>query len=243
MKNIFQMKNVATIAASFAVKRVAVIAIALCISLTVAAQYQGNRQYSQNNNRYTQDYYTPQNNIHFGIKTGLNLSNLADSDNDMLKAKAGIHGGVFTEFKFDRFAVQPELLFSMQGAKETDSDYGYKGTVKMNFNYLNIPVVAKFYVTEDFCLEAGPQIGILLSAKAKASVSEGGVSVSASEDMKDEMTKVDFSFVSGVSYQLPGLPVGLFGRFSLGLNDIIADGDDGDPITNRVFQVGTFIKF
>ena len=41
MENIFQMKSAAKIVACLKVKRVAVIAIALCISLTAAAQYQG----------------------------------------------------------------------------------------------------------------------------------------------------------------------------------------------------------
>ncbi|RZJ55928.1 MAG: PorT family protein, partial [Flavobacterium sp.] len=32
-------------------------------------------------------------------------------------------------------------------------------------SYLNVPIMAKYYVIEKLSLEAGPQIGFLLSAK------------------------------------------------------------------------------
>ena len=210
---------------------------------------QNNSQYSQNNNRYAQnrqynqypsrsrnygyddDYYTPRNSTHFGIKSGLNLAGTSGEED---KYKEGIHGGIFGEFRFDNFAVQPELLFSMQGAKGTVAGYN----AKVNLNYLNIPVMAKFYVSEGFSLEVGPQLGILLSAKVVAGVDGSSASVDIKEGFKD----VDCSLASGASYQLPELPLGFYMRYSLGLTDIIAN-NKGDAVKNSVFQLGAFVKF
>ena len=220
---------------------------------------QNNSQYSQNNNRYSQNnqsasisggnygydnHATSRNRIHFGVKTGLNLSNLANMDEgENLKFKAGFHGGVFGEFKFGWFAIQPELLFSMQGAKETETDDDFKSTTRLNMNYLNLPVMAKFYFAEGFCIEVGPQIGLLLSAKMKETLSEDGNSVSGSIDVKDELKNIDYAVSFGLSYQLPGIPLGIFSRSSLGLADVFSNSHSGDPITNLVFQVGAFVKF
>ena len=210
-----------------------------------------NDRYAQNNNRYSQynqyparnrnygydddDYYTPRNSIHFGIKSGLNLASTSDEED---KYKAGMHGGIFGEFRFDRFAIQPELLFSMQGTKGTVAGYGIKVKAKVNLNYLNIPVMAKFYVSEGFSLEVGPQLGILLSAKVVAGVDGSSASVDIKEGFKD----VDCSLASGASYQLPELPLGFYMRYSLGLTDIIAN-NKGDAVKNSVFQLGAFVKF
>ncbi len=77
----------------------------------------------------------------------------------------------------DMFAVQPELIYSSQGSdyEESDEGFDFSGTVKLD--YLNIPVMAKYYVAEGFSVEAGPQVGFLLSAKDEY---DGG-----EEDIKD----------------------------------------------------------
>ncbi len=61
----------------------------------------------------------------------------------------------------EKFAFQPELLYSAQGSDYDDEDFS--GSVKAD--YLNVPLMAKYYVGEGFSLEAGPQVGLLLSAK------------------------------------------------------------------------------
>ena len=158
---------------------------------------------------------------------------------DGMDNKIGFTGGVFGEFRFNNFAIQPELLFSMQGAKVSiEEDYDVDG--KMNLYYLNIPVVAKFYIVEGFSLEIGPQLGILLSAKVKAESGgiEGGL------DMKEFVNDIDFSLNLGASYQIPRIPIGFYTRYSLGLTNIGKDVEsDDDAGKNRVFQLGAFVKF
>jgi hypothetical protein len=183
------------------------------------------------------EYDPPRNSIHFGIKTGGLLSNMAVED---LKNKIGFQVGAFAEFKFNKFAIQPELLFSMQGAKtDYDTDYG-EVNGKYNLNYLHIPVMAKFYIVDGLCLEIGPQLGVLLSAKVKAEVEDADGSI----DIKDYMNDVDFSMNFGASYQIPEIPLGFYARYSFGLTDIVTDVEsDEEAGKNRVFQIGAFVKF
>jgi len=201
-----------------------------------------NNRVTQNTNRYTQNYddkyYTSQNSVHFGLKAGLNLTDIAVSES---KIKSGVNGGIFGEFKFNNFAIQPEFLFSMQGANSNSViEEGISFIPKYSFNYFNIPLILKYYVIDGLAIEIGPQLGILLSGKTSASIN----GVSASVDMKNYMKDIDFSLNFGASYQLPYLPLGFYTRYSLGVTDIVKEVELGEePGKNRVFQVGVFVKF
>ncbi|MDN3672166.1 porin family protein [Flavobacterium branchiarum] len=122
----------------------------------------------------------------FGVKGGLNVTNFAGGNYYDAKSLVGFHVGGFAEIKIiKRLAIQPELLFSTQGAKMKfpgESDFNSK------LNYLNVPVLAKFFVTKEFTVEAGPQIGFLLSAKQDG------------ENAKDLYKTTDLGFNFGAGY-------------------------------------------
>src|SRR5688500_11284231 len=101
--------------------------------------------------------------VQFGVKAGANIANLTGDDAEGSKSKFGLNAGAFVEIPVaDKFSVKPELVYSLQGAKgEDDSDE------KLNLSYINIPVLAKYNIAEGFFAETGPQIGFLVSAKAK----------------------------------------------------------------------------
>ena len=128
--------------------------------------------------------------VEFGAKAGLNLANLiGDVQNN--STRVGFLVGTFAEIKVaQKFSIQPELLYSTQGLK-------YDGG-KLLLDYLNVPVLVKYYVESKFSLEAGPQIGFLLSAKDKFD----GKSVSREVDTKDEYEKIDFGLNFGLGYNL-----------------------------------------
>ncbi|MEN2402940.1 porin family protein [Flavobacterium sp. MC2016-06] len=138
----------------------------------------------------------------FGVKGGLNLTTFAGGNYWDAKSLVGFHVGGFAEIKvIERLAIQPELLFSTQGAKLDNLDINSK------LNYLNIPVLAKFFITKQFTVEAGPQIGFLLSAK-----NDG-------EDAKDAFKSTDFGFNFGAGYNFTdNVSVGL--RYTVGLSNI-----------------------
>ena len=74
-------------------------------------------------------------------------------------------------------------------------DNDYTGTIKLS--YLNIPLMAKYYVAEGFSLEAGPQIGFLLSAKDDYNDWRYG-----EDDIKEDVKGTDFGVNLGVGYKM-----------------------------------------
>ena len=174
--------------------------------------------------------------INFGAKAGVNFASITGDETDDLDMRTSLHLGIVAEIVIsETFSFQPELLYSAQGAKESGD--GWEETLKLD--YFNLPLMAKFYVGEGFSLEAGPQIGFLLSAKYDWE--EDGES--GTEDIKDDVKGIDFGVNLGVGYKTEsGLNFGA--RYNLGLSDI-NDTDDveGDfSIKNSVIQayVGFF---
>ena len=159
----------------------------------------------------------------FGAKAGVNFASL-NGDEDFDGRTSFFVGGA-VEFEIsESFSLQPELLYSSQGAKSSFSD---EGDLTIKLDYLNIPIMAKYYVTEGLSIEAGPQVGFLLSAKAEFD--------SDSEDIKDELNSVDFGLNFGLGYKLDsGLNFGA--RYNLGLSNI-PDSDGGGDLKNGVFQI------
>jgi opacity protein-like surface antigen len=163
--------------------------------------------------------------VKFGVKAALNVATV-NGDFEDASSLIGFQVGGFAEIKVsDKFAVQPELMYSTQGASGDNAD--------LNLNYLNIPVMAKFYVAKSFSLEAGPQIGFLLSAKE------------AGEDAKDFYSSTDFGLNFGAGFDFTeNLSAGL--RYNIGLSNVTDYGDIFDEeisAKNGVFSVSLGYKF
>lgn len=140
----------------------------------------------------------------FGVKAGLNLTTFAGGNYYDAKSLVGFQVGGFAEIKIiERLSIQPEVLFSTQGAKLD----GGSGDLDRKLNYINVPVLAKFYITKQFTAEAGPQIGFLVSAKSNGN------------DVKDAYKSVDTGFNFGLGYNFTeNVSVGL--RYTVGLANI-----------------------
>jgi hypothetical protein len=97
--------------------------------------------------------------IHLGVKGGLNLSKISGLEdvahlNYSTSSATGFHLGLMCQLSLPvNFFLQPELLFSMQGAKEEVA--GKKETKRLNF--LQLPVYAGYKIG------VGP-VGIILGA-------------------------------------------------------------------------------
>ena len=165
-------------------------------------------------------------NITFGAKAGLNFASMAGDDADGLDGRTSFHLGVTAEIEMsDTFSIQPELLYSGQG-------YTADGDVTGKVDYINLPIMAKFYVADGISLEAGPQIGFLASAKADVD--------GESTDIKDLLKSTDFALNLGAGYKLDsGLNFGL--RYSMGLTDV-PDGDS-DGFKHSVLQLSVGYNF
>jgi len=92
----------------------------------------------------------------FGIKGGLNFSNLRSDGPDNFNVLTNWHVGVLYEAYINSsISIQPEFLYSVQGAKLRSEEF--------KLNYFEVPVLLKVNLTDGFNLQAGPQFGMLLS--------------------------------------------------------------------------------
>ncbi len=171
--------------------------------------------------------------IRFGAKAGLNLANVK-GDNENTDMRTSFHVGALAEIPIsEKFAFQPELLYSSQGNKVDESDF--ESTTKLD--YLQVPLMGKFYVAEGLSLQAGPQVGFLLAANSEGE--DNGVDFD--EDVKDQLKTIDFGLNLGAGYQLD---MGVFfdARYNLGLSNILDDSGDLS-VQNSVFQFSVGYKF
>ncbi|HUR11721.1 MAG TPA: porin family protein [Flavitalea sp.] len=170
----------------------------------------------------------------FGIKGGVNNARfeIKDEDSDW---KTLWHAGLLAHVHVaDKFAIQPELVFSKTGGSRQIAAVKYE-----DYNsYLTVPVLFQFMAGTGFRIEAGPQIGFLLKAKQKANGTES--------DTKDFYKTTDVSLVGGLSY-LTNSGLGFDARYVYGLTDISNSDNVGAGgnfhVKNRVIQAGIFYQF
>lgn len=166
-------------------------------------------------------------------KVGVNIATLTDADD--ADSRIGLVIGAEGEYQISqKFSVTAGLLYSQQGAKDNvyDED-GYKvdGTVKLD--YINIPILANFYIARGLAIKAGIQPGFNINSKIKME----GNGVSLTTDLEETKT-LDFSIPIGLSYEYANIQ--LDARYNLGLtkvNSIL------DKCKNSVFQFTVGYKF
>jgi hypothetical protein len=168
----------------------------------------------------------------FGLKAGMNSTTISGSS--LATSKIAFHVGAWGEFKMaEKVSIMPELVYSAQGSAITGS------SDKVNLSYLNIPVMLNYYMTDNIFIQAGPQIGFLMSA---ATESTGG-----STDIKQYLSSTDFTLGFGLGGQWDNFMANF--RYNLGITDTIADENFKQSIgvtgsmTNSVIQISLGYKF
>jgi hypothetical protein len=159
----------------------------------------------------------------FGVKAGASLTSFTGDNADGAKNKFGFNGGVMANFALnDMFSIQPEVLYSMKGAKVENG-----GDLRLATNYIDVPVLAKISTgATGLFFELGPQVGFLASAKLKDD--------SNSMDVKDGYKSVDFGYAAGLGFQAESGPmVGL--RYNGGITSVVKDSDA--KVRNSAFQL------
>jgi hypothetical protein len=158
--------------------------------------------------------------VKFGIKAGLNYANFTGSDLQF-DAITSYHAGLVAEIKLiDSFSIQPELLYSTQGATYKDAVTEFKNEL----GYLSIPVMAKIYLNKTVSLELGPQASFLLSERNQFDVNDANT--------------FDFSVNGGLGFKITK-SFFLQGRYNLGLTEVSKNAQT----KNSVVQVSAGFLF
>lgn len=197
----------------------------------------------------------------FGIKAGLNLSNMVMKDNDDTysddyKMLPGFHAGVVAEIPFsDMFSFEPGLMLSTKGFKYDQSEEYLGETIetkmKMSLYYLDIPLNLKVNLGSDnlkFYGTFGPYVGMGLSGKYKVEATAMGESDSETTDVKwgtneddDDFKRVDFGLGIGAGVQVGPITAGA--GYAMGLANISPYTDNGASMKNKVISVSVGFMF
>lgn len=191
--------------------------------------------------------------VKIGVKAGLNISSLTSDENELDSSdKTGFTAGIMAEIPLTKnFSIQPEVLYSQQGMKFSYSDVDvqnshYKSTIGLN--YLNIPVMLKYYVVKGLSVQAGPQVGILLKANNKYQDNFLGYENHETFNLSDYANGIDTAVNFGLGYQFKNKFYTDL-RYTISYSDIFKDASANTYIINsdmknRVFQItiGYFFK-
>ena len=172
--------------------------------------------------------------VRLGAKLGVNIASLGGDGYGLgsLGSRTSFHIGGLAEIPLaGKFALQPELLYSSEGA---DWSFGL-GNSNLKLDYIRVPVLAKYYIIEGLSAELGPSFGVLVSAKSE------------DNDVKDAFKTFDAALAIGASYRLD---MGVFFslRYNKGLlnvNDkIVEDGYTYNyKNQSNVFQISAGYSF
>jgi len=157
--------------------------------------------------------------VQFGVKLGDNLSTFWGSDAPH-RILNFWQGGFVLEYKFtNQFAVAPEVVFSMQGTKYKETFYNKDWKATANVNYVNIPVMFKYYVTDNISIDLGPQVGFNVYNRFHFTKPYSSDAV----DLKDYAKKVDFGVGLGLTYNFDE-NIFIQARYTMGFTKIYKDG-------------------
>jgi len=184
--------------------------------------------------------------VRFGLKSGLNISDIVEDDSGEeatnFDTKLGFVGGVYFNYQFNNmFAVQPEIYYSMKGAKLKDQ----YNDLNLKLTYVEIPILLQFIVPLKGTpvkplLFVGPAMGLNLTSKSEQTYNGQTTEV----DNKDNTKSTDLGLVfgGGISLPLGKNQLGIDVRYSLGLSNIGKDTGSA-TIKNNIINFNLFYGF
>lgn len=168
--------------------------------------------------------------VNLGVKGGLNLYNINNDNGAEYDSKAGFHLGLLGHIHLSKkFAIQPELVYSQQGAKYTTSGV----ETKVDLGYLNIPVMFQYMFENGFRIQAGPQVGIMINAESETNNVE--------TELNDNLAAIDFALGAGLGWIHTPSGFGVDARYNFGITNI--NENSSVKSSNRGFQLGVFYQF
>lgn len=181
---------------------------------------------------------------HFGLKGGVNFSNVYDSEGEDFEAetKMGLAGGVFLAIPLGKyFGVQPEVLFSQRGFQATGQLLGSPYNFTRTSSYLDVPLLFAIKPSEFVTLVVGPQYSYLL--KQKDEFANGGSSVAQEQEFKnDNVRRNILCFTGGLDINIEHFVIALRAGWDVQKNN--GDGSSSTPrYKNAWYQAAVGFRF
>ncbi len=131
---------------------------------------------------------------------------------------AGLEGEIYAT---NWLGIALGLNYAQQGWKFND--------VKCKYDYLNVPLVADFYVARGLALKTGVQLGFLMNAKWD------------DLNVKDDCNKTNFSIPIGISYEFSNVVLDL--RYNVALSKVNKNATDNLKFRSDLVQITIGYKF
>lgn len=175
----------------------------------------------------------------FGLKAGVNYSNVYDEQGDEFRAdpKFGFAGGIFLAIPIGRYlGIQPEVLYSEKGFKATGRILGGTYNLTRTSQYLDIPLLFAVKPSEFITILAGPQFSYLI--KQKDSFSNATTSIEQEQEFENEnVRKNTLCFTAGLDITLKHIVLG--GRVGWDVQRNNGDGTSSTPRYKNVWYQAT----
>lgn len=197
----------------------------------------------------------------FGIKAGLNMSNVLYKDNDKTysddyKIKPGFHVGGTADFSIrDNFSFATALLVSTKGYKistEQDSGFGIvQYDASVNLIYLEIPLTPKISFdagAAKIYIALGPYVAVGVGGRSKIEITYNGETDEDTNEVKwgsnednNEIKRLDIGLTAGAGVEFDHVQLGL--SYGHGLSNNSANTENGRKAQNRVLGFSVGYKF
>jgi opacity protein-like surface antigen len=166
------------------------------------------------------------------LQGGLNQARLKYSGDGVsmtLGTRTSVNFGLNADFEgSDNFNLRSGLIYNGFGSKDKED-----GEV-LKLDYLTIPVLGRFKVAEGFYAFAGPQIGLLMSAKSKYK--------DETLDEKEYYKGTNISALIGAEYKFTD-KLSLGASYNAGLTNIAKGTDSDGKYTTTGFSVNFGFSF
>jgi len=177
--------------------------------------------------------------VKVGLKGGINTSNII-SNIDNTQLTLGFQAGGMISFDFiPKVTIQPEILYSLQGTGfDTDSD---DFTYRWDLHYLQVPVLAKIYLTDNLNIQVGPSFNFLLGASSAGNLDSGFdflddlIGDFTTGDINDSFSNADIAAILGIGYDINKFTIAL--RYNLSLTNINDIENDDEKWRNQVINL------
>ena len=201
-------------------------------------------------------------NIKVGIKGGYNAANWEGNAINNFQSivqlsdgyantemRPGFHAGAYLSIPVTSFfTLEPGAYYSQKGMRligqlssEKLDFLNLNATLTNKAEYVDVPLLAKFFVADGFHIYGGPQVSFLVSNKINARAGVFGLNlVNHDINFDSQIRKTDVGLVGGVGYRFAN-GFNLSGGYDYGLNTV----DKGGNINtyNRVIKVSMGFEF
>jgi hypothetical protein len=154
----------------------------------------------------------------FGIKGGVNFSNIYNTEVDDNNVLTSFNAGLYGAFPLGGIiSIQPEILYSRKGGELTYDNAFVTGKTQFKLNYIEVPILLKVNITNNLSVHAGPYFAYLLDAEVNNDADGNAIDFENNYN-NDDFNKFDVGISAGIGYGFDSFGIGA--RYNYGFSTI-----------------------